>query len=67
MFFDWSPIMTTVRLLGLLLAISGAVNVAFGAGIAAHCARMGLAKAFLVGGGAAGTVLGLYLTGVTAY
>ena len=59
--------MTMVNLLSLMLAASSAVNIAFCAGIAAHRTGMGLAQAFLVSGGAAGTELSIYIAAVAAY
>ena len=59
--------MTVVQVLSLLLAVACAVIIAFAAGIAAYCAGSNLAHALLVGGGAAGTALGIYLAAMAAY
>jgi hypothetical protein len=59
--------MNTQRLLSLLLALSGALNVAFTAGIAARQAGAGIAQAILTGAGAAGTVLVIFFAAVAAY
>jgi|HubBroStandDraft_2_1064218.scaffolds.fasta_scaffold2566176_1 hypothetical protein len=59
--------MHTLQVLTLLLAISGALNVAFTAGITARLAGTGLAQAILTGAGAASTVLAIFFTAVSAY
>lgn len=59
--------MILMQALSLLLALSGALNVAFAAGLVAYRAGASAAKAVLVGGGAACSVIGLYLAGVAAY
>jgi hypothetical protein len=59
--------MNAERVLTLLLALSGALNVAFAAGITARHAGAGPAQAILTAAGAAGTVMALFLTAVSAY
>jgi hypothetical protein len=59
--------MNTERVLTLLLALSGALNVAFAAGITARRAGAGPAQAILTAAGAAGTVMALFFTAVSAY
>ena len=59
--------MQTVQVLTLLLALSGALNVAFTASLAARLAGVGLAQAVLTGAGAAGTVMAIFLAAVSAY
>jgi len=59
--------MHALQILTLLLAISGALNVAFAAGITARLAGTGLAQAILTGAGAASTFLAIFFTGVSAY
>ena len=57
----------TVQILTLLLALSGALNVAFVAGIAARHAGASPAQAILTAGAAAGTVMATFFTAVSAY
>ena len=59
--------MHAVQVLTLLLALSGALNVAFTAGITARLAGTGLAQAILTATGAAGTVLAIFFAAVSAY
>ena len=59
--------MHAVQVLALLLALSGALNVAFTAGITARLAGVGLAQAILTAGGAAGTVMAIFFAAVSAY
>lgn len=59
--------MHTVQVLTLLLALSGAFNVAFIAGITARLASIGPAQAILTGAGAAGTVMAIFFAAVSAY
>ena len=59
--------MHAVQLLTLLLALSGAVNAGFTAGLTARLAGAGPAQAILTGAGAAGTVLAIFFTAVSAY
>jgi hypothetical protein len=59
--------MHALQVLTLLLAVSGALNVAFTAGITARLAGTGLAQAILAGAGAASTVLAIFFTAVSAY
>jgi hypothetical protein len=57
--------MHTVQVLTLLLALSGALNVAFTAGLTARLAGAGPAQAILTG--ADGTVMAIFFAAVSAY
>ena len=59
--------MHTIQVLTLLLALSGALNAAFSAGITARHAGASPAQAILTAGGAAGTVMGIFFAAVSAY
>jgi hypothetical protein len=59
--------MNAAKILALLLALSGALNIAFAAGITARHAGATLAQAILTGAGAGGTVLAIFFTAVGAY
>jgi hypothetical protein len=59
--------MNAVKVLTLLLALSGALNAAFAVGITARHAGAGPAQAILTGAGAAGTLLAIFFTAVSAY
>jgi hypothetical protein len=59
--------MHPVQVLTLLLALSGALNVAFAAGITARLAGAGRAQAILTAAGAAGTVMVIFFAAVSAY
>ncbi len=59
--------MNEVKVLTLLLALSGALNVAFACGITARHAGAGPAQAILTAAGAAGTVMAIFFTAVSAY
>jgi hypothetical protein len=59
--------MHTIQVLGLLLALSGALNVAFTACLTARLAGASLAQAILTGAGAAGTVMAIFFTAISAY
>ena len=59
--------MHAVQILTLLLALSGAVNIAFTAGLTARLAGAGSAQAVLTAAGAAGTVLAIFFAAVSAY
>ena len=59
--------MHTVQILTLLLAVSGAVNMAFTAGITARLAGAGPAQAILTAAGAVGTVMAIFFAAVSAY
>ncbi len=59
--------MHAVQILTLLLALSGAVNVASVAGLTARLAGAGRSQAVLTAAGAAGTVLAIFFTAVSAY
>jgi hypothetical protein len=56
--------MDAVQVLILLLALSGALNVALSAGITARLAGAGPAQAILT---AAGAVMGIFFAAVSAY
>jgi hypothetical protein len=59
--------MDTMQILVLFLALSGALNVALVTEIVARLAGVGMAKAILMGSGAAGTALMIFFTAVAAY
>jgi hypothetical protein len=59
--------MHALQVLALLLATSAALNVAFTVGIIARHADASTAQAVLTAASAAGTVLALFLTAVSAY
>jgi hypothetical protein len=59
--------MNAERVLTLLLALSGALNVAFAAGIAARHGGAGTAQAILTAAGAGGTVMAIFFAAVSAY
>lgn len=59
--------MHTVQVLTLLLALSGALNVAFAAGLTARLTGVRPAQAILTGAGAAGTILAIFFAAVSAY
>jgi hypothetical protein len=59
--------MHTVQVLTLLLALSGALNVAFITGLTARLAGAGPGQAALTAAGAAGTVMAIFFAAVTAY
>jgi len=59
--------MNAVRILTLLLALSGSLNVAFGAGITARYNGVGRAQAILTAAGAVGTAMLIFFAGVAAY
>jgi len=59
--------MHTVQVLTLLLALSGALNVGFTAGLTARLAGAGPAQAILTGATAAGTVMAIFFAAVSAY
>lgn len=59
--------MHTIQVLTLLLALSGALNAAFTAGLTARLAGAGLAQAMLTGVGAGGTVMAIFFAAVSAY
>jgi|SoimicMinimDraft_17_1059745.scaffolds.fasta_scaffold204842_1 hypothetical protein len=59
--------MNAERVLALLLALSGALNVALAVGITARHAGAGPAQAILTGAGAAGTVMAIFFAAVSAY
>jgi hypothetical protein len=59
--------MHAMQVLTLLLALSGALNMAFAAGITAYCARASASQAILTAAGTAGTVMAIFFTGLAAY
>jgi len=59
--------MHAVQVLALLLALSGALNIAFATGIIARYAGSSLAQAILAASGAAGTVMAIFFAAVSAY
>jgi hypothetical protein len=59
--------MHTIQVLTLLLALSGALNAAFTAGLTVRLAGAGLAQAMLAGAGAGGTVMAIFFAAVSAY
>lgn len=59
--------MHTVQVLTLLLALSGALNAGFAAGLTARLAGVGPAQATLTGAAAAGTVMAIFFAAVSAY
>jgi hypothetical protein len=59
--------MTVIKLLILLLALSGAVNVAFAAGITARLCGLSIPRCILVAGGAAGASLTIFFTALPSY
>ena len=59
--------MHAAQILTLLLALSGALNVAFAVGLIARLAGAGSAQAILTAAGAAGTVLAIFFAAVSAY
>ena len=59
--------MHAVQILALLLALSGAVNVAFTVGIITRKAGGSLPQAILTGAGSAGTVMAIFFAAVSAY
>ena len=59
--------MRTVQVLTLLLALSGALNVAFTAGVTARLSGVRPAQAILTAAGAAGTVMAIFFAAVSAY
>jgi hypothetical protein len=59
--------MHAVQILALLLALSGAVNVAFSAGLIARKAGGSTAQAILTGAGSAGTIMAIFFAAVSAY
>jgi hypothetical protein len=59
--------MHTVQVLTLLLALSGALNVAFTVGLAARHAGAGPAQAVLTAAGAASTLMAIFFAAISAY
>jgi hypothetical protein len=59
--------MHAMQVLTLFLALSGAMNTAFAAGITARCAGASASQAILTAAGAAGTVMAIFFTALTAY
>ena len=59
--------MHTVQVLTLLLALSGALNLGFAAGLTARLTGVRPAQAILTGAGAVGTVMAIFFAAVSAY
>ena len=59
--------MNTAKALGLLLAVSGALNAAFTTGLLSRHGGASPAQAILTAAGTAGTVIALFLAAVSAY
>lgn len=59
--------MHAIQVLALLVALSSALNVAFGVGVTARHADVGPAQAILTAAGAAGTVMIIFFAAVSAY
>jgi hypothetical protein len=59
--------MYATQILTLLLALSGASNMAFAAGITARHAGASTAQAILTAAGAAATVLATFFAAISAY
>jgi len=59
--------MSATQILTLLLALSGALNVAFLAGFTAHLAGASTASAALTAAGAAAAVMAVFFAAVSAY
>ena len=59
--------MHTAQVLTLLLALSGALNVALAAGLTARLAGARPTQAILTAAGAAGTVMAIFFAAVSAY
>jgi uncharacterized membrane protein YuzA (DUF378 family) len=59
--------MHTTQILTLLLALSGALNIAFAVGLIARLAGAPLAQAVLTAAGAAGTIMAIFFAAVSAY
>lgn len=59
--------MKTVQILTLMLALSGASNIAFLAGIIARFSGAGLPQSVLTGGGAAASTLVIFFAAIAAY
>jgi hypothetical protein len=56
--------MNTVQILTLLLTLSGALNIAFGAGIVARVGGLSISTSILIAGGAAATRLTAFFTAI---
>jgi hypothetical protein len=59
--------MHATEILTLLLALSGALNTAFAAGIVARHAGASPAQAIMTAAGTAGTVMAIFFAAVSAY
>jgi hypothetical protein len=59
--------MHAIQILTLLLALSGALNIAFAAGIIARRAGASTPQAILTAAGAGGTVMAIFFAAVSAY
>ena len=59
--------MHATQILTLVLALSGALNTAFAAGVTARLAGASTPQAILTAAGAAGTVMAIFFAAVSAY
>lgn len=59
--------MTALNLIGLLLALSGALNIALATGITARFSGLSIPKCILVASSAAGTTLLIIFAALAAY
>ena len=59
--------MHAMQVLTLLLALSGAMNTAFAAGITAQRAGASTPQAILTAAGAAGTVMAIFFSALASY
>jgi hypothetical protein len=59
--------MHVAQILTLLLALSGALNMAFAIGVIAHRAGSSVPQAALTAAGGAGTVLAIFFAALSAY
>jgi hypothetical protein len=64
---NWGVHMHAIQVLILLLALSGALNTAFAAGITARRGGASTPQAMLTAGGAAGTVMVIFFAALSAY
>lgn len=59
--------MRAIQVLVLFLALSGALNAAFAAGITARFAGASIPRSLLTAAGSGGTVMAIFFTAVSAY
>jgi len=59
--------MNAMQVITLFLALSGALNASFAAGITAHRAGASIPQAILTAAGTAGTVMAIFFAGLSAY